>query len=100
VAFQFALPFVLLLLRRTKSTPGMLMALAFLVIGVHVLDLFWLVVPPFRTAGLSIHWLDIVAPVGIGGIWIAGFIWLLKRVPVLPQQDPGDPRVQEAFEHA
>ena len=99
VAFQFALPFVLLLLRRVKSTPGMLVALAFLVIGVHVLDLFWLVVPPFR-AGLSVHWLDLAAPVGIGGIWVAAFIWLLRRAPLLPQHDPRDPRVQEAFEHA
>ena len=36
-----------------------------------------------RRDGLAFHWLDFVAPIGIGGIWIAAFIWVLKRQPIL-----------------
>lgn len=99
IAFQFALPFLLLLARRTKSTVRVLAALATVIILVHLVDLFWLVTPPFRQAGVSIHWLDLAAPVGIGGVWVAAFVWLLKRKSLLPLHDPRDPRLREAFDH-
>jgi hypothetical protein len=38
--------------------------------------------------GWNPHWLDLAAPIGIGGIAIAFFIWQLNRRPVLPPNDP------------
>jgi hypothetical protein len=38
--------------------------------------------------------MDVLAPVGIGGIWIAVFVWQLKGSPLLPLHDP---RLEEAF---
>jgi hypothetical protein len=99
IAFQFAGPFLLLLARQVKRTAWSLAALALAILLVHLADLFWLVVPPFRQTGIRIHWLDAAAPIGIGGIWLAAFAWLLGRRPLLPLHDPRDTRLQEAIEH-
>jgi len=99
IFFQFVLPFLLLLSRRTKTTVRTLAALAALVLFVHLVDLFWLIVPPFRPQGLSFHWLDLAAPIGVGGIWVATFVWLLRRRAILPLHDPRVASFQEAVEH-
>ena len=99
IFFQFVLPFLLLLSRRTKTTVRTLAALAVLVLFVHLVDLFWLIVPPFRPQGLSFHWLDLAAPIGVGGIWVATFVWLLRRRAILPLHDPRVASFQEAVEH-
>jgi hypothetical protein len=99
LVFQFAGPFLLLLARQFRRTGRSLAMLALTILLVHLADLFWLVVPPFRQAGISVHWQDIAAPLGIGGLWVAAFVWLLDRRPLLPLHDPRDTRLQEAFEH-
>jgi hypothetical protein len=99
IALQFVLPFLLLLARRAKQSIPALAGVAALILVMHLLDLFWLVVPPFRPGGLSIHWLDLAAPLGIGGVWVAAFAWLLARRPLLPLHDPRNPLLQEAIEH-
>jgi len=45
-----------------------------------------MLMPEVRRNGLTFSWLDFVAPIGIGGIWIATFIWMLKRQPILKAQ--------------
>ena len=91
--FSFALPFVLLLGRRTKRRAETLAVVGGLVLVMRLADLFWLVAPTFRP-GLSVHWMDLTAPVGIGGLWLAFFFYQLKGRPTLPQLDP---RLKEAF---
>jgi hypothetical protein len=85
--FHFAVPFFLLLLRNTKRRPEVLARLAIFVLLVHLVDLFWLVIPAFHQTGFHVHWLDLAAPVGIGGIWIAAYLWLLQRQPILALHD-------------
>ena len=46
------------------------------------------VLPAFPDAGLADHWLAFVTPCGVGGVWLAYFLWQLGRIPVLPQHDP------------
>jgi hypothetical protein len=38
--------------------------------------------------GFTLGWTDIVAPVGIGGIWLALFLRELQQRPLLPNYDP------------
>jgi hypothetical protein len=85
--FHFALPFVLLLSRGTKRKVRALAMVAVAMIFMRLIDMFWLVAPAHRT-GLSIHWLDVAAPIGIGGIWVAAFVWQLKGKALLPIYDP------------
>ena len=91
IAFHFALPFALLLSRTIKRQPAVLAGLAGLVLVMRLVDLFWLTIPALRPAGLSIHWLDLALPVGMGGLWLAYFTWLLQRRPLLPLYDDLQP---------
>jgi len=78
-ALQFALPFTFLLFRATKQLPQRLLPVAILVFVASALDVFWLVVPSFRPAGLRVQWTDLAAFVGLGGIWFGAFLFLARR---------------------
>jgi hypothetical protein len=41
-----------------------------------------------------VHWLDIVAPIAVGGLWLAAFLWQLQRRSLLPWYEP---RLQEVM---
>jgi hypothetical protein len=87
VVLHFALPFLLLLWRRIKRDTSVLPYVALLLLAMRFVDLFWLVGPAFHPEGLSVHWLDLVLPVAIGGIWLAFFVHHLKGRPLLSLQD-------------
>jgi hypothetical protein len=40
--------------------------------------------------------MDFLLPIGLGGIWLAAFLWQLELRPLMPL---GDPRLKEALEH-
>jgi hypothetical protein len=88
ILFLFALPFILLLSRTTKRSARMLSQVAAAILFMHWLDILWIVAPSFYPARFHLHWLDIVAPVGIGGLWLAAFIGYLKARSLLPLHDP------------
>jgi hypothetical protein len=104
VATSFILPFVLLLSGDVKRTRSKLLLVAGLVLATRMLDQFWLVVPAqpgtaargLGAVGFSIHWTDIAAPLGIGGIWLAVFLGQLQKQPLLPSHDP---LLEEAHHH-
>jgi hypothetical protein len=97
ILFQFALPFILLLSRNTKRDSRTLAAVAAAILFMHGLDILWMVVPSFFPARFHFHWLDIAAPVAIGGLWLAAFIGYLKARSLLPLHDP---RFTELLEQA
>jgi hypothetical protein len=88
VLFHFAVPFCLLLSRVTKRRTTALVAVAVGMLAMRLLDLFWLVTPAFHPGGVRVHWLDPVAFLAVGGLWIGTFVWQLKRRPLLPLHDP------------
>jgi hypothetical protein len=88
--FHFFVPFFLLLLRFVKKNPTRLRTLAVWIIIMKILDVFWIVEPAFRQRGLEVYWTDLAALIGVGGIWLAFFIWNLKSRPLLPSRDPRD----------
>jgi len=97
VGLSFALPFVLLLSRFTKRRIHTLAMVAGLILVMRLVDIFWVIAPTFHPGTLTVHWMDILAPVGIGGIWLAFFIRQLKSRSLLPERDP---RMEQAFAHA
>jgi hypothetical protein len=101
VLFQFAVPFALLLSRNLKRTPQRLVMLAGWMLVVRLIDLFMMVSPEFDRSGPNIHvlagehvsvpfvhWLDLAAPVAIGGLWMWMFFTQLRQRPLLPIGDP------------
>ena len=88
VFFHFALPFMLLLSASFKRDARKLLMLAGLILVMRFIDLFWMIVPEFGSEGFHISWMDVVAPLGIGGIWLAMFAWQLNKRPLMPINDP------------
>lgn len=97
ILFHFALPFFLLLARRVKSSTRMLAAIAAGILLARVLDMYWLIEPEFHDSAWSVSWLHLAALAGIGGVWLAVFLWLMQRRPFLPLHDA---RLEEAVTYA
>lgn len=91
--FHFTLPFFLLLSRRIKTSTRLLTLVAGGIIIARLIDLFWIVGPEFYESVLSFSWTHLAAVVGIGGVWLALFAWLIQRRPFLPFNDPALPMV-------
>jgi len=87
VAFHFAVPFLILLLRRNKQLFGRLAVVAVWVLAFRYLDFFWLVAPAKHHHGLHVSWMDVVAPVALGGIWVHAFVRSLRDRPLVSLQD-------------
>ena len=85
---HFAAPFVVLLSRRVKRQPDLLIKVAVGVLIVRLIDLFWLIAPEFHQTGLSVSWMDIVVPLTFGSIWLGCFIWQMRGRAILPLHDP------------
>ncbi len=88
--FHFFVPFFLLLFRAVKQHATPLTTLAMVLFGVHIVDVYWMVTPSYFPTGIHLHWLDFATWIGIGGLWIALFLFQLKFAPLLPQHDPGE----------
>jgi hypothetical protein len=82
--------------RRIKEDMRFLSRVAAWVLAMRVIDMIWIVEPIFHPKGIAIHVLDFAAPVGIGGIWAAFFLWELERRPLLAIHDPRMALVAEA----
>ena len=94
--FHFFIPFYLLLFRTIKRHVVPLTTLAAILFVVHIVAVYWLVMPALHHDGLAVSWLDFTAPLGVGGVWLAFFVSRLKAAPLLPQRDPG---LQFAFKY-
>jgi hypothetical protein len=88
VAFQFSLPFLLLLSREIKEDPRRLAAVASLILVMRYLDVFWWIEPAFSDPVRLYVLVDLAALVGLGGIWIWYFLHQLVKLPLLPLHDP------------
>ncbi len=101
VVFQFAVPFALLLSRDLKRTPRRLVVVAAALLVVRFIDIFMLVSPEFAATGENlhmghgehdphffVHWLDLAAPLAIGGLWVWMFFTQLAQRPLLAARDP------------
>ena len=100
IVFQFSLPFILLLSRTTKRSSRILSQVALAILFMHWLDVFWMIAPSFYPARFQLHWMDIMAPIGIGGLWLAVFLGYLKARALLPLHDPRFEELPEQVQEA
>jgi hypothetical protein len=96
VLCHFALPFALLLSRDLKRNFKLLAGIAVFILVMRFVDLYWLVAPDFMKGSFGVSWMDFVAPIGIGGVWLAYFLTQLGKRPLMPLNDP---QLEEALEH-
>jgi hypothetical protein len=88
VALHFAFPFLFLLSRSFKRNAEKLAIVATLVLLMRLIDLFWTIAPSFLHEHFHVSWLDVIAPIGMGGLWLAMFAWELGKRPLIPINDP------------
>ncbi len=100
IVLQFAAPFVLLLFRAVKRSARALSLVAVGILVMQWVGIVWLVAPGFHPGAFSIHWMDVAAPLGVGGIWLAVFLRGLRDRPLLPLHDPRFAGLPEAVGEA
>jgi hypothetical protein len=84
VVLHWAIPFLILLVRKNKQQAKILASVAAFMLVMRLVDLIWVVAPAFHAESLSIHWLDIAAPIAVGGLWVGFFAWQLAQRPLEP----------------
>jgi hypothetical protein len=97
VIMNFALPFFLLLFRHVKRRKRSLLIVAVLVLLMRLVDMYWMVLPAFGGGNVRLTWMNVLLPLGMGGIWFAYFIYQLEQMPILPVNDP---RLENVRAHA
>ena len=106
--FHFAVPFFLLLSRDLKRAAHRLVVVALWLIFMRFADIYMLVSPEFASTGgnlhllegehvshLFVHWMDLAAPLAIGGLWLWMFFTQLQQRPLFAA---GDPYLREALQ--
>jgi hypothetical protein len=95
LVFSFGLPFLILLSRDVKRTPGLISKVAGWMLFMRLVDLYWMTRPEFTSRAFP-TWLDLVVPIALVGLWLGFFAMNLKQRPLLPL---GDPNLAEAIAH-
>jgi hypothetical protein len=93
---HFALPFALLLSRDLKRNFRLLASIALFILLMRFVDLYWLVAPSYFKGSFHFSWMDLAAPIGLTGVWLAYYLHQLEKRPLLPRRDP---QLEEALEH-
>jgi hypothetical protein len=101
ILFHFFVPFFLLLSRDNKRASTRLVMIAAWILFMRYVDIYMLVTPEFASDGSNlhmvhgehashffVHWLDLAAPLAIGGLWVWMFSTQLLQRPMLAFRDP------------
>ena len=104
ILLHFAFPYLVLLSRDVKRNPKWISKVAIFILLLRLVDLFYLISPNPRisTHGKSLEllasfsWMDVVAPIAVGGIWLWYFFGELLKRPLVPINDP---YLANAIEH-
>lgn len=102
---HFFMPFFALMSRTLKRVRLVLTINCLWVITVHLVDLYWLIMPTYQDPNvhegpphLHVAMVDVLATVGMFSLFFGAFLLVLSRNKIVPV---GDPRFQEslAFEN-
>jgi hypothetical protein len=88
IILHFAFPFLFLLSRSFKRDSGKLVIVAVLILVMRLIDLFWMIAPNFRGGEFHLSWMDLIAPIAMGGLWLGVFARALTARPLIPINDP------------
>ena len=91
LVFGFFVPFALLLSQPNKKNPNKFIKIAMYIIVIRMIDIIWLVEPNFtdvKNVQFNFSWMDVAAPVGFIGLWLALFFRNLPTQALLPTGAP------------
>ncbi len=92
----FLLPFALLIIREVKRHVWLLGFVTLILVITRWVEVYWLIIPAFEPT-LTLNLLDVIATLGMGGVWLALFARELHKRPLLA---PSDQKLGEAEEWA
>jgi hypothetical protein len=104
IVFHFAFPFLVLLSRDVKRNARWLTMIAGFILLMRLVDLYYLIGPSPRVTphgakyslSQAISWMDFVAPIAVGGLWLWYFFGELQKRPLVSVNDPF---LENAVEH-
>ncbi|HMQ03744.1 MAG TPA: hypothetical protein PKD26_07500 [Pyrinomonadaceae bacterium] len=103
VLLHFAVPYLLLLRQDLKRKAKVLASIAVFILLMRIVDMFYLIAPNPRInmhglekGAFILSWMDFVAPIAVGGIWLWYFFGQLMKRPLVPVMDPF---LEKAIEH-
>ncbi len=97
--FHFIVPFLFLMSRHIKRKKFTYAIGCLILAFAHYIDVFWIIQPTMEHFGhshFSFHVADILAFVGIGGLFLAVFVWRTASKALVPIKDP---RLAESLAH-
>jgi hypothetical protein len=88
VIAHFIVPFFLLLSRNVKRRLPALRLGAVWLLVMHVVEIYWLVMPNYNHGESSVSWIDFACLFGVVGIYLAVVFRNMTRYPLIPVGDP------------
>lgn len=85
---HFIVPFFFLMPRAFKRSDKALAAASIWLLAMHLLDLYWLVMPNLHREGMAPSLIDAAAVIGCCGVFLAAFGGALRRQALVPLRDP------------
>ena len=85
---HFGIPFVLFMSRHAKRHLGFHFGMAIWLLLMHILDLYWIIMPTVSPKGIHISFTDISTFLFIGGVYCYFFLRQLSKGYLIPINDP------------
>ncbi len=97
VLFHFVVPFFWVISRNFKRNVGRLQIGAAIILVMHVVDMYWFVMPNYLLGqpGFSFHWVDAACLLAVAGIYGAFVFNRMTQHALVPV---GDPRLERSLQ--
>lgn len=85
---HFAIPFLVLMPKAVKFRPRAMAIVGGWLLFMHLVDIYWLVIPSHVLGGFVFHWLDLGALAAVVGVAVAVAAWRHDGVSLVSMRDP------------
>lgn len=92
---HFFAPFTILIFRAVKRNFLTMKIMAFWILIIHWIDIYWMVAPAHFHHGPQLGWIDVVTTMAVGGLLMFLFWRSYTAAPLVPV---GDGRLQQSME--
>lgn len=91
---HFGIPFILFMSRYAKRNLKFHASVSVFLIFMHIVDLYWIIMPNINKSGIHVSVIDIAPFLAIGGIYFGFFFLNLGKYCMVPINDP---RISESL---
>jgi hypothetical protein len=85
---HFVVPFFFFMSAHMKRNKTTATIAALWMLGMHYVDMYWMVMPNVYHGDAHFGLAEILSFVGVGGVFVAAFTFMLGRAPLIPVKDP------------